>query len=105
MSRLIRMGKTRIVTAVVLVAVLLLAACSGSDDTASEMTTAATGYATEQATAASSGKAADAELAGREQQVRLSHPQPRRATTLDVNQRTRARLIRPKSSHPMKYVD
>jgi len=40
------------VTAVVLAAVLLLAACSGSDNTASEMTTAATGYATEQTTAA-----------------------------------------------------
>jgi hypothetical protein len=99
------MGKTRIVTAVLLAAVLLLAACSGSDDTASEMTTAATGYATEQTTAASSGEAADAELAGGELQVRLSHPQPRRVTTLDVSQRTRARPIRPKSSHPMKYVD
>jgi len=52
MSRPIRTGKTRIVTAVVLAAVLLLAACSGSDNTASEMTTAATGYATEQTTAA-----------------------------------------------------
>ena len=64
MSRPIRTGKTRIVTAALLAAVLLLAACSGSDDTVNEIATAAMGYATEQTIAASGGEAADAELIG-----------------------------------------
>ena len=48
MSRPNRTGKTRIVTAALLAAVLLLGACSGSDDAANVSTTAALGFATEE---------------------------------------------------------
>ena len=62
MSRPNRMGRTRIATAALLAAVLLLSACSGSDDAANEtLTTVA--YATEETIAASGGEAIDAELA------------------------------------------
>ena len=64
MSRPNRMGKTRVATAALLAAVLLLGACSGSDDAANVVTTAAMGYATEQTIAASGREAADAELVG-----------------------------------------
>jgi hypothetical protein len=64
------MGNTRIVTAALMAAVLLLAACSGSDDTAEEMT-ATEAYATETTVPASAGEAMDAELVG-EQGVKVA---------------------------------
>jgi hypothetical protein len=57
MSRQNRMGKTRTVVAALVAAVLLLAACSGSDDAANVETTVATAD-----TIAASGEAKDAEL-------------------------------------------
>ena len=62
MSRPNRMGKTRVATAALLAAVLLLGACSGSDDAANVATSVA--YATEETMAASGGEAMDAELVG-----------------------------------------
>lgn len=61
MSRRNRMGRTRIATAALLAAVLLLSACSGSDDAANEAMTTVV-HATEETIAASGGEAIDAEL-------------------------------------------
>ena len=62
MSRPNRMGKTRVVTAALLAAVLLLGACSGSDDAANVSTTAAMGFANEETMLASGGESLDVEL-------------------------------------------
>jgi hypothetical protein len=62
MSRPNRMGKTRVATTALLAAVLLLGACSGSDDAANVATSVA--YATEETMPASGGEAMDAELVG-----------------------------------------
>ena len=61
MTRSNRTGRTRIATAAMLAAVLLLAACSGSDDSSMEVAPASLDYATEE-TIAVGGEGADAEL-------------------------------------------
>lgn len=61
MMRSNRTGRTRIATAALLAVVLLLAACSGSDDSSMEMAPVSLDYATEE-TIAAGGEGADAEL-------------------------------------------
>lgn len=61
MMRSNRTGRARIATAALLAVVLLLAACSGSDDSSMEMAPVSLDYATEE-TIAAGGEGADAEL-------------------------------------------